>query len=280
MRKPWFYVILVLLMLPLLACNCGMLEGLPELLPETGPPSGEATPVVTPPTGPAATSAPLPRPTFPAITLDELHVPLIITNPTPLPRQAEPVTSGLPIPRQLGLTDLTNLRLLEPDGNPVPAQFTPLARWGGAPDDNTAAVRWLLLDFQADVPAGGTTTYRLQGTGGPAPPFPTLNITDAVDAVTIDTGLAVFRVRKSDGGLTAPGLSEPIHGRVRELGGAEHLTGGPIEVSVEFSGPMRASVKIKGTHGAGLDYTSRFWFYAGHLPGVSFTPPRTTPFAR
>jgi hypothetical protein len=64
---------LVLLMLPLLACNCSMLEGLPELLPETGPPSGEATPVVTPPTAPAATSAPLARPTFPAITLDELR---------------------------------------------------------------------------------------------------------------------------------------------------------------------------------------------------------------
>jgi hypothetical protein len=263
-RRSWLRLVLLLAMLPLLACNCAMLE---ELLQDIGPATVGPTMVAPPPTGPAPTLVLQPRPTFPAITLDELDVPLIITNPTAEPRQSEPITSGLPIPRQLGLSDLTSLRVLGPDGTPVPGQFTPLARWGGAPDDSTAAIRWLLLDFQADVPAGGSATYRLQATGGPLPSFPTLNITDGADAVTIDTGAAVFSLSKSDGGLTAPGLSAPIYGRVRELGGGEHTSARPVQVSIELSGPMRASVKVKGTLGAGLDYTSRFWFYAGQ-PGV------------
>ncbi len=263
-RRLWYT--LVVLMLPLLACDCAALEGLLELAQGTrGPSPGEATPAVMAPTGPIPTLAPRPRPTFPVISLDELDVPLIITNPASAPRQSEPVTSGLPIPRQLALTDVTNLRLLGPDGSPVPAQFTTLARWGGAPDDSTAAVRWLLLDFQADVPAGGTATYRLQGSGGPAPPFPTLSISDGAEAVTVDTGAGVFSVSKADGGLTGPGLSAPIYGRVREPGGAEHVSAGPVQVSVELSGPMRASVKVKGTYSGGLQYTSRFWFYAGEL---------------
>jgi hypothetical protein len=263
-RRSWFHLVLVLAMLPLLACNCAMLEG---LLQGISPPTVETTAVAPPPAGPLPTLVLQPRPTFPSIALDELDVPLIVTNPSALPRQAEPVTSGLPLPRQLGLTDVTKLRLLDPDGTPVPAQFTPLARWGGAPDDGSAAIRWLLLDFQANVPAGGTTTYRLRGTGGPAPPLPTLNVTDGADAVTIDTGVAVFSVSKRDGGLTAPGLSAPMFGRIRESGGGEYTAGGPVEVSVELSGPLRASVKVKGSHGGGLDYTSRFWFYAGQ-PGV------------
>jgi hypothetical protein len=260
MGKLWVHAVLGLLILSLLACNCATLQ---ELLPGTGPSAGDATPAATPATGSASTPAAQPRPTFPPIALDELDVPLLVTNSAAVPRQGEPVTSGLPIPRELGLTDLTDLRLLDADGNCVRAQFTPLARWGAAPADASAPVRWLLLDLQADVPAGGATTYRLQNTGGPLPSFPTLNLTDDVDAVIIDTGAGVFRVSKSDGGLTAPGLSAPVFSRVRQTDGSERASSGPVEVSVELGGPMRASVRVKGTYAEGLDYTSRFWFYAG-----------------
>jgi len=250
MRRSWFHLVLVLAMLPLLACNCAMLEGLFQGITS---PTVEPTMEAPPPSGPPPTLVVQSRPTFPAITLDELDVPLVITNPSAETRQGEPVTSGLPIPRQLALIDLANLRILDPDGNPVPAQFTPLARWGGAPDAGSAAIRWLLLDFQVDVAAGGSATYRLQGAGGPLPSFPTLNITDGADAVTIDTGAAVFSLSKTDGGLTGPGLSAPIYGGVREPGGGEYTSTGSVQVSIELSGPLRASVKVKGTLGAGLN---------------------------
>jgi len=249
MKRLWLYIALPLMMLPFLACNCNLLEALRQ---GVGLLAGEPTAVTSQPTMPV-----------PTISLDELDVPLVISNPVAIPRQGEPVTSGVPIPRELGLTDVSDLRLLGPDGTPVPAQFTPLARWGGAPDDMIAPIRWLLLDFQADLPPGGTATYRLRGSGGPVPAFPTLEVADGTDAVTVDTGAAVFSLSKRDGSLSGPGLSAPIYGRVGDLGGGEYVSNGSVELSVTLRGPMRASVKVKGTYEEGLQYTSRYWFYAG-----------------
>ena len=196
-----------------------------------------------------------------------LNVPLTVWETAGLARSDEPVTSGLPIPRNINLTDLSTLRLLDGSGAPVPCQFTPLARWGGSPDDGSTPVRWLLLDFQAEVAANGVATYRLVDSGGAGPSFPTLTVTDGAGAVTVDTGAATFSISKSDGNLTMPGLTVPLTGRARS-GSGEYSTAGPVAVSVALHGPLRASVQVKGAYrDAGgtplLDYTSRTWFYAG-----------------
>jgi hypothetical protein len=214
---------------------------------------------------PAKNPAPLPTATPES---GGLNVPLTVQETAGVARTAQPVTSGVPIPRSQNLTNLSDLRLLDPNGDPVPAQFTPLARWGGAPDDASKPVRWLLLDFQADVPANGTATYRLVDGGGAMPAYSVLTVTDGPDAITVDTGAATFSLSKADGRLTAPLLSAPLSGQAMDAGGAAYTTVGPVAVSVVLSGPMRASVHVKGAYRdargtALLDYTSRYWFYAG-----------------
>src|SRR5262249_26448261 len=68
----------------------------------------------------------------------------------------------------------------EERGAAVPLQAQPLARW---PD---GSVRWLLLDFQADPPAGGSQRYTLtwQGAGrSAAPADPVLVATDGTPSL-------------------------------------------------------------------------------------------------
>ena len=197
-----------------------------------------------------------------------LQVDLTVTNALNVARSAEPVTSGVPIPHSIGLTDLSILRLLDSAGRPVPAQFTPLARWGGAPNQAGKPVRWLLLDFQADVPASGNATYRLVSSGGAPPSFPTLTVSQNASAVTVNTGVVTFQISKTDGSLSAPRLAAPITGRATGSDGTAYSGAGPVTVLVVPSGPMRASVQVKGAYKSSggrtlLNYTSRYWFYAG-----------------
>jgi hypothetical protein len=224
-----------------------------------GQPLPEPTPTDTP--TPTATATDTSEP-------GNLDVPLTVQETTGVARTGEPVTSGVPIPRDVNLTDLSTLRLLDGSSQPIPAQFTPLARWAGAPDDTGKPVRWLLLDFQADVPANGMATYRLVNSGGTTPTFPTLTVTDNADAVTVQTGVAIFNISKTDGNLAAPGLTAPLTGRLRTPAGTEYTTTGPVTVTVTLNGPMRASVRVQGAYRddggtALLHYTSRYWFYAG-----------------
>lgn len=206
------------------------------------------------------------------VAVASFNVPLTLQETAGVARADEPVTSGVPIPRNVNLVDLTRLRLLDDSGQPVAAQFTPLARWGGAPDDASKPVRWLLLDFQAAVPANSTVTYYLVNSGGTMPTYPTLRITEDANAVIIDTGAARFSISKTDGRLTAPDLAAPLFGRAVGTDGRVYTTTGPVTVTLALSGPMRVSVHVKGSYRdasgvALLDYTSRYWFYAG-LPSV------------
>ena len=209
-----------------------------------------------------------PTPTATSRPSGGLDVSLTVANALDTPRTDEPVTSGVPIPRSLNLTDPSALRLLDGSGQPIPAQFTALARWGGAPGDNSKPIRWLLLDFQADVPAVGTAVYRLVDGGGALPTFPTLVVTDGAQAITINTGAAQFSLSKVDGNLSPPHLAAPLVGRATAPGGATYSTAGPVTVRVALDGPMRVSVHVQGSYrdaggAALLDHTSRYWFYAG-----------------
>ncbi|MBI3986648.1 MAG: hypothetical protein HY343_07000 [Lentisphaerae bacterium] len=122
--------------------------------------------------------------------LPEGLVALRVDNSAPYERIAEPVTSGIPLPRVLAITDPNEMVLLDAAGNPVAAQYTVTARWGGAPNDATRPIRWLLADFQASVPAGGTSVYTL-ARGRLLPP-PGIGVADHEGGVAIDTGGATF----------------------------------------------------------------------------------------
>jgi hypothetical protein len=267
-----------LVVLSALACN--VLTPTPAV-PPTGPPetaTREDHPRSTlpPSPGPSGTEGPTPEPPSEVPTAEppveappaptSLNVPLRIHNPLEVARTGEPVTSGVPLPRELGLTDAGRLRLVDAAGDPVPAQFTPLARWGGSTDDDLAPIRWVLIDFQASVGPQGTADYFLQE-GGPGPaPAHSLVVTDGADALTIDTGVAQWRISKADGDLDGPGLGGPIFSQA--LSATTYEAAGPVTVRVALEGPMRVSVHVRGTYrdfmGTPLlEYTSRYWFTAG-----------------
>lgn len=210
-----------------------------------------------------ATPTPTPSPTPSPGAL----VTLSVTETEGVARVAEPVTSGVPLPAAAGIYDPVELRLVDSSGRVVPAQLTALARWGGALDDTSRPVKWLLLDFQTDIGSLDTVIYRLQQ-GGAAPLFPRLELTDSAAELRIDTGAVQWRLDRSDGALSAQSGGAEITGRARGADGTEYVTTGPVEVSVKHEGPMRASVQVRGSYRAAdgsalVDYTSRFWFYAG-----------------
>jgi len=135
-----------------------------------------------------------------------------------------------------------------------PAQFRALAYW----DKNNTSIKWVLVDFQADVPANGSTTYYLKdgGTGNAA--GTALSVTDTAEAVNVDTGAAAFKMSK-----TAFNLFDYVKVGDAELiqsghgGGVSLIKGGteyksalstPTAVEIEESGPMRVVVKVKGKH--------------------------------
>jgi len=218
------------------------------------------------------TVAPRCHPAYPdrcwAFEAGSLDVPLLVAETDGVHRAPAPVTSGIPIPREAGLTDLGRLRLLDADGDAVPAQFTVLARWGAGPDDTAAPVRWLLLDFQTPLRAGRQAVLRLVDTGGPAPSLPDLTVADRPAGVVIDTGATRFTVAAEDGRLSVAGLPDPIALQATAPGGKVYEAAGPAEVEVTAAGPLRASVRVRGSlrdrsGNVLLDYTARYWFYAG-----------------
>ncbi|MBN1579560.1 MAG: hypothetical protein JXA89_02570 [Anaerolineae bacterium] len=305
MKRRTTLLVVGLVALTVLACNLGSMQNATEQAPstkasqqratgtptalarQTNPPMQTATTrqlatetaTARPESQPGAESTKslavaTPVPTCPLFSTPQappaptsLNLRLQVVNPANTDSGVEPVTSGVPLPHDLNITDPAQLQLVNTDGAPIMAQFTPLARWGGAPDDESKPIRWLLIDFQAAVCAGATGHYFLQEGGpGPTPPSP-LTVTDDADSVVIDTGAAQFRISKRDGRLVTPGLSEPLYARAHAAG-VEYTTGGDVTIHVALQGPLRASVHVKGayrdTDGSSLlDYTTRFWFYAG-----------------
>ncbi len=113
-----------------------------------------------------------------------LSVPLTVTERLGIERVAEPVTSGVPLSRgAAGVFE--RFGLFDRMGRPVPVQTTPMARW---PD---GSVKWLEVNFRADVAANSRATYILR-TLNPPPKHderaPTIKYWTNNHQVQIDTG--------------------------------------------------------------------------------------------
>jgi hypothetical protein len=164
--------------------------------------------------------------------------------------------------------------------HPVPSQSWPLAFWADG------SVKWSAHALSLATPA--SETYQLiAGRAGPAnaPATPTVTVQDATDLLTIDTGAAKWLLKKS---------GEHLIDRV-EVGGRDVLRNGRLvallqdgpaleadgtvhrdsfasrvdRVTAEQTGPVRAVVKIEGSHlqSGGkreiLPFVVRLYFYAG-----------------
>ncbi len=196
-----------------------------------------------------------------------LEVKLQVADAAGAARKPAVVTSGVPFAKG-EVKDVSRLAL-SAGGKPVPAQFAKTVAWGDG------SIRWVLMDTQVEVPAGGQTELVLSDSGGnPAPAAP-VGVEDGAEAVKVSTGGLVVVLGKKK-----PGLFESLKIDGRELltssgkglvivkvDGGEAVAGAPSEVKVEHAGPMRAVVclrgKFPGLHKDLLGYTARVSVFAG-----------------
>jgi hypothetical protein len=209
------------------------------------------------------------------LTIQEALYPGAPTNG--IARSHDPVTVGIPLADSAGISSISQLGL---QGASV-GQFRVLGRW---PSGN---IQWVLVDTQADLKGGGKNTAitLTKGSGN----FGGANLaTDKGASITVDTGVAVFTIRKAkfnvfdevvSGGKTliAGGSSQGLS----VLGPASANTScnpGPCTTLylssndsqstavIEENGPARAVIRADGIHrdsaGNGyLRFTVRMHFY-------------------
>ena len=119
---------------------------------------------------------------------------LEIRDDADLTRDREVAFSGIPIPRDLGLLDTSELVLLGPGDRHLAAQFNVLSRWASTVDDTSAPIRWLQVAVRPRVDPGQTVSYALRhypGLDGAIDPWAlTVNAEGALWRVS--TGLADY----------------------------------------------------------------------------------------
>ena len=174
----------------------------------------------------------------------EIEVKLTVREPAGAARKSAPASGGVPLP--WGVFKKDQVFSLHDGGRAVPAQITPLVV------DEKGFLRWVLVDTQVDLAAKGTKELTLRATPGSAAPASPLKVSEAGGGVIIDTGKIKLAIDKS-----APfGLFAKV-----EAGGKAVVTGGeasyteggktykasaPESIEVEYSGPMRATVCVRG----------------------------------
>jgi hypothetical protein len=187
------------------------------------------------------------------------------------------VTSGVPLlPGQA--RDVKDLRLLAKDAagktTPVPGQFRELARWWRA--DNS--IRWVLVDFAADIGARQTNTFVLTDARLNVPAT-RLTFRQDDNFITVNTGPARFVVNRKqfnflekaildlngDGNLADEEnllASTPACGTVLEdtFGQKYPSSAGTLSVEVLEAGPARICIRGRGKHLAPAD--------KGYAPGM------------
>ncbi len=192
------------------------------------------------------------------------------------------VSGGVPL-LEGQAADTSELRLARrsPNGDlvPVPAQFRVLARWWRGDD----SIRWVLVDFQADIDAGETRQFVLTNRElPPAEPPAVLTVEETDDDIVVVTGPARFVVSKThfnflasasvdangdgafspDEELLAP---SPDCGTVVEDNFGERYYSSESTRSVEVieQGPMRVRIRARGLHRAraGEGYSQGMYRY-------------------
>ena len=195
-----------------------------------------------------------------------------------LERAQDPVTVGVPLPDAAGVRSIAQLGL---EGSSV-GQFRALGRW---PSGN---LKWVLVDTQADLAAGGKNTaihLTRGGTGNFGGPD---LATDDRSTITVNTGVAAFTLRKTrfnvfervvaqgktliaagnDQGLVIMGPASPNTSCPPGACTTPYLSSNDQNscAVIEENGPARAVVKADGAYRDGkgnpyMRFTVRLHFY-------------------
>ncbi len=189
--------------------------------------------------------------------------PLSVTNSLPESRSAAPLTWSVPLAPEDNVLTVGTLVLMR-GGTEVPAQFTPMARWGGTPQDAGKPLAWVLVDAQADLAPAETSSLSL-GIGQPAALSSPLRIAqNDDDHVVVETGAATYSMSKKafrffDTVTLQDGLSIKGAGGILFEGG---LVSNAVAIRPEHVGARRLSLMVNGRVEGNLMFTARLHFYA------------------
>jgi hypothetical protein len=160
-----------------------------------------------------------------------VDIPLTITNREAVAKDGEPITTGVPFAE--GVLRNTALVRLMSGSTEVPAQYLPTAHW---PD---GSIRWLLLDFQMNLSASGSSQVTLQTGAAPAA-VSGIVIDDQPGSLTVNTRATSYSFSKSEFSLGGRSFQVTSGGRTYR---AVPASGG---WSVEERGPMKCVVRVEG----------------------------------
>ncbi len=198
-------------------------------------------------------------------------VPLKVTNGSNVAKSQELVTVPVPVGPLTALTHTYGVRVVDPSGQYVPAQFKVLTRWDGVRDDTSRPIRWLSAIFKADVPANSTVEYTLAlapGTYVPGALWATQNMDEVAIWTAPDThftidrlAFTVFKQVVVDGVTVT---SEPGGLDFEFADGADTIPFVTETVLEEYQGWLstRAVVRQRGWIGP-LKFTLRYTFVGG-----------------
>jgi YetA-like protein len=184
------------------------------------------------------------------------------------------ISWGVPWPRGTVRKEQA-FTLTAADGKALPLQSWPLAYW---PD---GSLKW--SGFATVASAGAAAPFHVApGAGSGTAGGPAVTVGQSAGAIDIDTGKLRCRIARQGSALIE---SMTMEGRVVARAGKlactledrsdpdvirlEHFASTIKKVTVEQSGPVRAVVKIEGTHKAEkgnrewLPFTVRLYFYGG-----------------
>jgi hypothetical protein len=179
-----------------------------------------------------------------------LDIPLTVDEPAGMARQAVPVSGGIPLPA--GVFKKDQGFAVFSAGGEVPAQVLPLVV------DGQGYVRWVLVDIQTDLAAGEKKAFTLRTASPAAKPATALKVTEDAVGLTVDTGKIRFMIPKDKpfglfGAVAVNGMNIVTGGEASyadaTLEGVEpavYAADKPTSVEVEYAGPMRATVCVKG----------------------------------
>ncbi|MDF2962098.1 MAG: hypothetical protein K0S39_3833 [Paenibacillus sp.] len=155
---------------------------------------------------------------------------------------------------------------------PVPTQTGITSKW------NDGSVKWLLVNFLADLPANASKQFHLRTNAETVKPAELVQINDRNGSLVIDTG--AVQVELTAAGET--GLFRSVHSKGQSFY-VNRFYGPSIQNednqtfaaqisekgwSVVESGPVRSIVQARGKHAASdgkewMDFTVRIYAYAG-----------------
>ncbi len=193
---------------------------------------------------------------------------LMVKEPSGVARKAEPVCGGVPLPKGK-FKEGQAFAVYKKGGAEIPCQTLPLiTRADGS-------LRWVLVDFQDDLAAGAVQEYVLKAVAAGAKPASPVKVTDGADGVIVETGKIKFTISKSKpfglfSSVETGGRPVVSGGKItcrENFTGKTYTAGKPSSVEVEYAGPMRTTIAVKGPFTGDqrgkLTYAARITAWAG-----------------